>query len=157
MGGRIWSKQSGQLSERFLDSTEVFDVETETWSEGPNLPTTLAFATAVTTPLATFIVGGQFVGGDLGSVTGQILKLDYDNGEYVWEVLPYQLSTPRRALAAISLNTDNFRHFPDEEADCATSQFEPIALKVFYQRKPNLKCYYCVFSALLFNSIIEFS
>ena len=43
--------------ENLLTSTEIFDTETEMWSEGPELPSPLAFATVVSTPLATFILG----------------------------------------------------------------------------------------------------
>ena len=57
--------------ENLLTSTEIFDTETETWSDGPELPISLAFATVVSTPLATFIMGGQTVGGDPSSATGK--------------------------------------------------------------------------------------
>ena len=64
-------KQDGVLLENLLTSTEIFDTETETWSDGPELPISLAFATVVSTPLATFIMGGQTVGGDPSSATGK--------------------------------------------------------------------------------------
>ena len=67
-------KQDGVLLENLLTSTEIFDTETETWSDGPELPISLAFATVVSTPLATFIMGGQTVGGDPSSATGKVLR-----------------------------------------------------------------------------------
>ena len=50
--------------ENLLTSTEIFDTETEIWSDGPELPFPLAFATAVSTPFASFVLGGQTVPGD---------------------------------------------------------------------------------------------
>ena len=47
------------IEEQILASTEVFDTVTETWTAGPDLPSPLAFASAISTPYATFIVGGQ--------------------------------------------------------------------------------------------------
>ena len=64
-------KKDGVLLENLLTSTEIFDTETETWSDGPKLPISLAFATVVSTPLGTFIMGGQTVGGDPSSATGK--------------------------------------------------------------------------------------
>ena len=64
-------KKDGVLLENLLTSTEIFDTETETWSDGPELPISLAFATVVSTPLGTFIMGGQTVGGDPSSATGK--------------------------------------------------------------------------------------
>ena len=63
--------QDGVLVENLLTSTEIFDTETETWSDGPELPFPLAFATVVSTPFATFVMGGQTVSGDPSSVTGK--------------------------------------------------------------------------------------
>ena len=60
------------VEEQILQSTEVFDTATETWSPGPDLPTPLAFATAVSTPYATFIVGGQSEGDNVFSVSNCI-------------------------------------------------------------------------------------
>ena len=57
--------------ENLLTSTEIFDTETEIWSDGPELPFPLAFATAVSTPFASFVLGGQTVPGDPPSVTGK--------------------------------------------------------------------------------------
>ena len=37
-----------------------------------------------------------------------ILKLSYDSGVEVWEVLPYELAVARRYPSAVSLNTNNF-------------------------------------------------
>ena len=121
--------------ENLLTSTEIFDTETETWSDGPELPFSLAFATVVSTPLATFIMGGQTVGGDPSSATGQILKLTRDGSGMNprWEILPYELAVARRAPAAISMNTNNFRN--TYEQDCSI-EFQALAQKTGYQTRP---------------------
>ena len=124
--------------EILLTSTEIFDTKTEKWSTGPELPTALAFATAVSTPLGTFILGGQIVGGDPSSVTGQILKLSLGSNKFgefeYWELLPYELAVPRRLPAAISLNINNFRD-TIEKQDC-TVDFVPLTPKTSYNTKP---------------------
>ena len=121
--------------ENLLTSTEIFDTETETWSDGPELPISLAFATVVSTPLATFIMGGQTVGGDPSSATGQILKLTRDDSglNERWEILPYELAVARRAPAAISMNTNNFRD--TYKQDCSI-EFQALAQKTGYQTRP---------------------
>ena len=55
----------------------MFDTETEKWSPGPELPTPLAFATAVTAPHATFILGGQTEGGNIASVRFRLHSFNY--------------------------------------------------------------------------------
>ena len=121
--------------ENLLTSTEIFDTETETWSDGPELPNSLAFATVVSTPLATFIMGGQTVGGDPSSATGQILKLTRDDSgmNERWEILPYELAVARRAPAAISMNTNNFRD--TYKQDCSM-EFQALTQKTGYQTRP---------------------
>ena len=128
-------KKDGVLLENLLTSTEIFDTETETWSDGPELPISLAFATVVSTPLATFIMGGQTVGGDPSSATGQILKLtrDYSGMNERWEILPYELAVARRAPSAISMNTNNFRD--TYKQDCSI-EFQALAQKTGYQTRP---------------------
>ena len=124
--------------EILLTSTEIFDTKTEKWSTGPELPTALAFATAVSTPLATFILGGQIVGGDPTSVTGQIMKLSLGSNKYgefqYWEILPYELAVARRLPAAISLNINNFRDTVEKQ-DCSVD-FMPLTPKTTHDTKP---------------------
>ncbi len=69
VGGRNWFEGEGGIEEEIFSSTEVFDTETEKWSAGPDLPKPLAFATAVTAPHATFILGGQTEAGNMYSVS----------------------------------------------------------------------------------------
>ncbi len=45
--------------EMFLKSTEIFHPKTRTWINGPDLPFELAYATVVTTPKESWIVGGK--------------------------------------------------------------------------------------------------
>ena len=41
MGGRVWKTREEQTMPFILKSTEIFDIETETWSPGPDLPSML--------------------------------------------------------------------------------------------------------------------
>ena len=89
----------------------------------------------MSTPLATFILGGQTVGGDPSSATGQILKLTRDDSgmNERWEILPYELAVARRAPAAISMNTNNFRD--TYKQDCSM-EFQALTEKTGYQTRP---------------------
>lgn len=129
VGGRYWTQTDAGVVENILSSTEVFDTETETWSTGPELPSPLAFATVVATPLETFIIGGQTVGDDPTSVSGQILRLNSDK----WEILPNQLSSPRKSLSAISWNLRNSNDVSQQKCD---EPFQTNIPKTFYQFKP---------------------
>ena len=61
-----------------------------------------------------------------------ILKLSYDSGVEVWEVLPYELAVARRYPSAVSLNTNNFIA---TEEDCSV-EFLPISEKTLYGFSP---------------------
>ncbi len=133
VGGRNWIEQDGVLTENILRSTEIFDTETETWSDGPDLPTPLAYATVVSTPLAVFILGGKTLGDDPTSATNQVIKLTNLGGTLGWEILPNKLDTARIAPSALSLNTKNVRGTKDQ--DCSTD-FPIKTPKTYYGSKP---------------------
>ena len=67
--------------------------------------------------------------------TGQILKLTRDDSglNERWEILPYELAVARRAPAAISMNTNNFRD--TYKQDCSI-EFQALAQKTGYQTRP---------------------
>ena len=115
-------KQDGVLLENLLTSTEIFDTETETWSDGPELPISLAFATVVSTPLATFIMGGQTVGGDPSSATGksfsEALILASAKGQIISKrfFLAEDSSKKRTKTRRILVKTNSFVRFLEESS-----------------------------------------
>ena len=50
-----------------------------------------------------------------------------------WEILPYELAVARRAPAAISMNTNNFRDTYKQDCDI---EFQSMAEKTGYQTRP---------------------
>ena len=97
VGGRNWFEGEAGIEEEIFSSTEVFDTETEKWSAGPDLPKPLAFATAVTAPHATFILGGQTEAGNIYSVSIFKNKSDANSGlDYFSTNKGYQSSVETR-------------------------------------------------------------
>ena len=120
-GGRYFHKPNHkkEVLTKYLDSTEIFSTSQKRWIPGPKLPRPLAFASSVVTPKASWIVGGRYDPLDPSMLSKYILAIREDptTGALDWEMLGYELKTPKHSFNVLSITTENFRPplNPDQE------------------------------------------
>ena len=103
-GSTVFIVAGGYGDAGYLDSVEILELSSLTWSQGPNLPFPIIRAASV--PFGdTFLIVGGISNGD-----GEELKtiLEYDPVEEIWLVRPEELSIGRDYLHAVTAVNSNF-------------------------------------------------
>ncbi len=101
----------GRASEEMI-STEILDLETFEWRQGPDLPYGISCSVLVEEPSGSVIlIGGQSQQGIARNVTADIFRLAHAGEGAEWELLPQKLQFARRFHRAFFV--------PDEIVDCS--------------------------------------
>lgn len=81
-GGRHFSTQGSigsNIQTLYTKTTEIFLPKNRTWTQGPDLPFTLAFASVVYTPKGNWIVGGKTDPNNINSVSFSFPFIEFDH------------------------------------------------------------------------------
>ena len=85
----------------YLKSTEIYDLNTQVWTRGPDLPTTVSYSSMVTaspgSKHAAYLVGGY----QGGSVANKIFAINNNMDQWI-EV--GRLTTPRKYHVALRID-----------------------------------------------------
>ena len=96
-GSQVYVVAGGSNYEGYPVSSEIFDLSSQTWSPGPDLPFPVLFATSVPFGDTFLVVGGIGDGEYLQSI------LEFDPVANDWIVRPERLSVGRDDRPAITV------------------------------------------------------
>jgi len=104
LGRKTFGVVAGGYYNRFLDSTELIDLEEEspTWTEGPKLPRGLGGLNMVKTTQGTYALGGW----DGGNDRSEVIHLDCPGNQIQscqWQEMPEKLEVGRSFHVSLSL------------------------------------------------------
>jgi N-acetylneuraminic acid mutarotase len=88
----------GGYNGQVLSSTEVWNPATNIWTEGPQLPSGLAYSSTASDHSGNIYLLGGFDG---FKIIDTILKLSFTNDGYCWIPMGQKLKTPRMSHIAI--------------------------------------------------------